>query len=113
VTALGPLSGITVVEMTSNLSGPYAGMLLADQGALVLKIERPGGDETRRIPPYYIQGDSVYFAAVNRNKRAIAVDARHSEGADLIRRLVSAGQQERRVPHQRAPAGDRRARTRL
>ena len=89
MTAGGPLSGITVVEMTSNLSGPYAGMLLADQGALVLKIERPGGDETRRIPPYYIQGDSVYFAAVNRNKRAIAVDARRSEGADLIRRLVS------------------------
>jgi crotonobetainyl-CoA:carnitine CoA-transferase CaiB-like acyl-CoA transferase len=83
-----PLRGITVTELTSNLSGPYAGMLLADQGALVLKVERPGGDETRRIPPYYIDGDSVYFAAVNRNKRVIAVDARQDAGADLIRRLV-------------------------
>jgi crotonobetainyl-CoA:carnitine CoA-transferase CaiB-like acyl-CoA transferase len=63
-------------------------MLLADQGALVLKIERPGGDETRRIPPHFIQGDSIYFAAVNRNKRAIAIDARQDAGAGLIRRLV-------------------------
>jgi crotonobetainyl-CoA:carnitine CoA-transferase CaiB-like acyl-CoA transferase len=83
-----PLHGVTVVELTSNLSGPYAGMLLGDQGALVLKVERPGGDETRRTPPHYIQGDSVYFAAVNRNKRAIAIDAQRREGADLIKRLV-------------------------
>jgi len=83
-----PLRGVTVVELTSNLSGPYAGMLLADQGALVVKVERPSGDETRRIPPYYISGDSVYFAAVNRNKRAIAIDAQRPEGMNLIRRLV-------------------------
>jgi crotonobetainyl-CoA:carnitine CoA-transferase CaiB-like acyl-CoA transferase len=84
-----PLDGIVVLEVTANLAGPYCGMLLADMGANVIKVERPTGDQTRRIPPYFVEGNSVYFASVNRNKRIIAIDGARTEGIALLHDLTS------------------------
>ena len=69
-----PLNGVTIVDFSRILSGPYATMILADLGAAVIKVERPGkGDDARRLPPLK-DGKSAYFAAVNRGKRSIALD---------------------------------------
>ena len=72
----GPLSGLLVADFSRVLAGPYATMLLADLGATVVKVERPGaGDDTRAWgPPYAPDGQSTYFHSVNRNKRSIALD---------------------------------------
>jgi len=64
-----PLAGITVLDFTRVLSGPYCTMLLADMGARVIKIEQPGkGDDTRAWGPPFIGNESAYFLSVNRNK---------------------------------------------
>jgi crotonobetainyl-CoA:carnitine CoA-transferase CaiB-like acyl-CoA transferase len=69
-----PLDGVRVVDLTLNIAGPYGTMILADLGADVLKIERPGvGDDARRMAPVAGEG-SAYFAAINRNKRSVALD---------------------------------------
>ena len=70
-----PLAGFRVLDLTRILSGPYASMLLADLGAEVIKVERPGsGDDTRSWGPPFWRGMSTYFAAVNRGKRSLALD---------------------------------------
>jgi crotonobetainyl-CoA:carnitine CoA-transferase CaiB-like acyl-CoA transferase len=68
-----PLAGVRVIDLTMNIAGPYAAMILADLGADVLKIERPDGDDARRMVPRHDNG-SAYFYAINRNKSAIQVD---------------------------------------
>src|SRR6478736_6621907 len=79
-----PLAGLRVLDCSRVLAGPFATMLLADLGADVIKLEPPGGDESRGWgPPFW--GDpadrvSAYFAAVNRNKRSIVVDLRTDGG---------------------------------
>ncbi len=80
---MGPLDGVLVADFTRVLAGPYATMLLADLGATVVKVERPGaGDDTRAWgPPFAENGQSTYFQAVNRNKHSIALDL--SDAADL------------------------------
>src|SRR6266566_871805 len=84
----GPLNGIRVLDLTRVLAGPFATMLLADLGADVIKVERPGdGDETRGLPPHQ-EGESHYFLSVNRNKRGIAIDLKHPTGRDLVLRLA-------------------------
>jgi crotonobetainyl-CoA:carnitine CoA-transferase CaiB-like acyl-CoA transferase len=84
-----PLAGVTVVDFTRILSGPYATMLLADLGADVIKIERPdGGDDTRGWGPPFWRGFSTYFAAINRGKRSIALDLGVEEGRELARELI-------------------------
>ncbi|WP_406053563.1 CaiB/BaiF CoA transferase family protein [Kribbella sp. NBC_00889] len=70
----GPLSGILVADFSRILAGPYATMLLADLGAEVVKVEAPGGDDTRSWQPPVRDGISTYYLAVNRNKRSIALD---------------------------------------
>jgi crotonobetainyl-CoA:carnitine CoA-transferase CaiB-like acyl-CoA transferase len=85
----GPLAGITVVDFTRVLSGPYCTMLLADMGARVIKIERPGqGDDTRAWGPPFLAGESAYFLSINRNKESLTLDFKHREGRDLLERLV-------------------------
>ncbi len=92
----GALSGVTVVDLTRVLAGPYCTQLLGDLGADVIKIERPGkGDDTRGFaPPFVRDGDgnvtseSAYFMSANRNKRSVAVDLTKPEGQALVRRLV-------------------------
>jgi crotonobetainyl-CoA:carnitine CoA-transferase CaiB-like acyl-CoA transferase len=78
----GPLHGIVVADFSRVLAGPYATMLLGDLGAEVIKVERPGlGDDTRAWgPPYTPQGQSTYFAGVNRNKSTRVLDLRIPEG---------------------------------
>jgi crotonobetainyl-CoA:carnitine CoA-transferase CaiB-like acyl-CoA transferase len=89
-----PLSGLKVIELARILAGPWAGQLLADMGADVIKVEKPGsGDDTRQWgPPFvnYADGgkDAAYFHACNRGKRSVAVDLERKEGQDIILQLV-------------------------
>lgn len=72
--ATGPLAGLLVADFSRILAGPYATMLLADLGADVIKVESPGGDDTRTWQPPVRDGVSTYYLSVNRNKRSIALD---------------------------------------
>ena len=83
------LQGLRVLEMTQVLSGPYCTQVLADLGADVIKLEPPQGDLARAMQPHFIGDDSVYFVALNRNKRSVAVDLKKPEGVDLVRRLIA------------------------
>lgn len=87
----GALDGILVADFSRVLAGPYATMMLADMGAEVVKVERPGtGDDTRHWgPPYGPDGQATYFAGVNRNKRSVAVDLQTPEGLEQARELAS------------------------
>lgn len=86
----GPLQGVKVLDLTRVLSGPYASMVLADLGADVVKIERPGrGDDTRSFGPPFADGVSTYFLSVNRGKRSVVLDLKHDEDKDLLRRLAA------------------------
>src|SRR5262245_18088712 len=90
ITAGSPLSGFRVLDLTRILSGPYASMLLADLGAEVVKVERPGsGDDTRSWGPPFLDGMSTYFAAVNRGKRSVAIDLGTERGRELLRALAA------------------------
>ena len=91
-----PLKGIRVIELARILAGPWAGQLLADLGADVIKVESPdGGDDTRKWgPPFVMSHDgenlsAAYYHSCNRGKRSIAVDFSRSEGADTLRKLVA------------------------
>jgi crotonobetainyl-CoA:carnitine CoA-transferase CaiB-like acyl-CoA transferase len=85
---VGPLNGIRVLDLTRVLAGPFATMLLADLGAEVVKVERPGdGDETRLLEPVR-EGESHYFVSVNRNKRGVVIDLKRPAGRDLALRLA-------------------------
>ncbi|MEU8103696.1 CoA transferase [Nonomuraea muscovyensis] len=85
----GALSGLLVADFSRVLAGPYATMLLADLGADVVKVERPGtGDDTRSWGPPHAGGDSTYFLAVNRNKRSIALDLRDPADLEVARALA-------------------------
>ncbi|MCB9778199.1 MAG: CoA transferase [Alphaproteobacteria bacterium] len=90
----GPLHGLRVLDLSRVLSGPYATMQLADLGADVVKVEPPGGDETRRFgPPFLGEGEaaaSVYFLSVNRGKRSIVLDLKADEDRALCARLIDA-----------------------
>ena len=84
-----PLEGTRVLELTSVLGGPLGGRLLADLGADVIKIEQPGsGDASRRLGPYFLNGESAYFLAFNRNKRSVGLDLRAPGGLDAFYALV-------------------------
>lgn len=86
---MGPLHGITVLDLTRVLSGPYCSMMLADMGARVIKIEQPGtGDDTRGWGPPFLDGESAYFLSINRNKESITVDLKQSAGRTVVERLL-------------------------
>lgn len=79
-----PLEGISVLELSTMIAGPYAGQLMGDLGADVVKIERPGGGELARQLEPRIDGESFYFLTANRNKRSLALDVTTDEGRDLF-----------------------------
>lgn len=86
----GPLAGVKVVDLTHHLAGPTCGLMLADLGADVIKIEKvPGGDDSRRSAPPTIGGESAAFMMMNRNKRGIAVDLKTEGGRRILRRLAA------------------------
>jgi len=86
----GPLSGITVLDLSRVLSGPYCTMQLADMGARVIKIERPGaGDDTRAWGPPFVHGESAYFLSINRNKESVTLNFKDPEGRKLLDELIS------------------------
>jgi crotonobetainyl-CoA:carnitine CoA-transferase CaiB-like acyl-CoA transferase len=86
---MAPLDGITVLDLTRVLSGPYCTMLLADMGARVLKIEQPGrGDDTRAWGPPFLEGESAYFLSINRNKESVTLDFKQPGGRALIEELI-------------------------
>lgn len=86
----GALDGVVIADFSRVLAGPYATMLLADLGAAVIKVERPGvGDDTRQWgPPFTAAGQSTYFEAVNRNKSSVVLDL--SRDGDLAREIIAA-----------------------
>src|ERR1700689_1236318 len=87
----GALADLRIVDFSRVLAGPLAAMGLADLGAQVIKVERPGtGDETRRWgPPYDETGMATYFQAVNRNKASVALDLGTDGGRERARELVA------------------------
>ncbi|HSW04350.1 CaiB/BaiF CoA transferase family protein [Aquabacterium sp.] len=89
VAARGALVGVRVIDLSRVLAGPLCTQMLADQGADVIKVEPPGGDETRTLgPPFNDAGDAAYYTAVNRGKRAIALDLSHLDGQATLLALL-------------------------
>jgi crotonobetainyl-CoA:carnitine CoA-transferase CaiB-like acyl-CoA transferase len=85
----GPLAGLTIVDLTRVLSGPYCTMLLADMGARVIKVEHPGhGDDTRAWGPPFVGRESAYFLSINRNKESLTLDFKNIEGRQLLAQLI-------------------------
>lgn len=87
----GPLSHLRILDLSRVLAGPWAGQMLADLGAEVIKVEKPeGGDDTRAWgPPFAEGGESAYYLSANRGKRSVAIDMATAEGQDLIRALAA------------------------
>lgn len=91
-----PLTGIRVIELARVLAGPWAGQMLADLGADVIKVENPeGGDDTRAWGPPFVEGkdgenlSAAYYHATNRGKRSVAVDLKTADGQEIVRQLVA------------------------
>ncbi|HEY52508.1 MAG TPA: CoA transferase, partial [Caldilineae bacterium] len=84
-----PLNGIRVLDMTEAMAGPYAGMMLGDLGADVIKIERAGvGDSSRGWGPPFVNGESAYFLSANRNKRSLTLNLKQDAAKDIFHSLV-------------------------
>jgi CoA:oxalate CoA-transferase len=83
----GSLDGVRVLELARYQAGPRGGMILSDLGAEVIKIEKPGGEETRKSPPL-VRGQSVYFAVYNRGKKSLCLDLRQARGKEVFAALV-------------------------
>ena len=85
----GPIKGIKVLELAQIMAGHTCGLMLADLGADVIKIEKiPGGDDTRRFLPPDVNGEAAAFMMMNRNKRGITLDLKKKEGVEVFKRLV-------------------------
>jgi crotonobetainyl-CoA:carnitine CoA-transferase CaiB-like acyl-CoA transferase len=84
----GPLAGCRVIELAHIMAGPVAGLMLADMGADVIKVEKLSGDDTRRFVPPTIEGESAAFLMMNRNKRGIVLDLKSEDGRQALQRLV-------------------------
>ena len=86
----GPLAGVKVLELAQIMAGPTCGMLLADLGADVIKVERvPGGDDTRRMDRPSVRGESASFMAMNRNKRGIALNLKLPAAQEALKRMAA------------------------
>ena len=83
------LSDVRVLDLTTSIAGPYATMQLADWGAQVIKVERPGrGDDTRYWGPPFLDGDSLWFLSVNRNKQSVTLDYSQERGYAVLLALL-------------------------
>lgn len=85
----GPLNGLRVLELGSFIAGPFAGQLLGDYGAEVLKVESANGGDAMRRWGLNVEGESLWWPAIARNKKSVALDLRREEGRDVIRRLIA------------------------
>jgi formyl-CoA transferase len=84
-----PLQGYRILDLSRILAGPYCSMILGDQGAEVIKVERPGvGDDTRTWGPPFAGGESAYYLCCNRNKKSIIIDLQNKAGIELVRELA-------------------------
>jgi formyl-CoA transferase/CoA:oxalate CoA-transferase len=89
-TDAAPLDGLTVLDFTRVLSGPYCTMLLADMGARVIKLEQPGrGDDTRAWGPPFVNGESAYFLSINRNKESLTLDLKQRSARAALETLLA------------------------
>lgn len=84
----GPLDGIVVCDLSRVLAGPYCTMLLADMGATVIKIESPGGDDTRAWTPPVHDGEATYYLSINRNKQSMVLDFREPDDVAVVHELM-------------------------
>ena len=85
----GPIQGIRVLELAQIMAGPTCGLMLADLGAEVIKVEKiPGGDDTRRFLPPDINGEASAFMMMNRNKKGIAINLKKQEGIEILKRMI-------------------------
>lgn len=83
------LEGIRVIDLTTFMSGPYASMILGDLGADIIKIEQPNeGDTSRHVPPYFHEGESLYYISLNRNKKSVTLNLTTDEGKGILYELV-------------------------
>jgi crotonobetainyl-CoA:carnitine CoA-transferase CaiB-like acyl-CoA transferase len=86
---MGILSGIRVLDFTRVVAGPYCTMLLGDLGAEIVKVEQPGqGDDTRSWGPPFVEGESTYFLALNRNKKSVCLDLRDAQDLRTVQQLM-------------------------
>jgi crotonobetainyl-CoA:carnitine CoA-transferase CaiB-like acyl-CoA transferase len=88
-TPTGPLAGLRVIELAHIMAGPVCGLMLADMGADVIKVEKPTGDDSRRFVPPEIEGESAAYMMMNRNKRGIALNLKDPEALEILRRLLA------------------------
>lgn len=80
-----PLSGVRILDLTLIMAGPYCTLILADLGAEVIKIEKPGiGESSREMPPHFFEGQSAYFIAMNRNKKSMTLDLKSEAGKRIF-----------------------------
>ncbi len=84
----GALAGLRVLDLTRVLAGPYCTMLLGDMGAEVVKVESPGGDDTRAWGPPHVGGEAAYFLGVNRSKRSVVLDLARPENRETLGRMI-------------------------
>jgi len=84
-----PLSGIRILDLTLIMAGPYCTLILGDLGAEVIKIEKPEvGEGSRGMPPYFVEGESAYFMAMNRNKKSMTLDLKSEKGKEIFYELT-------------------------
>jgi formyl-CoA transferase len=86
---MGALDGVLVVDFSRAVAGPHAAMMLGDLGARVIKVESPGGDDSRQWGPPFVDGESTYFLSVNRNKESVVLDLKTEEGRAVLDTLVA------------------------
>ncbi len=84
----GPLAGVKVLDLTRALAGPYGSMILGDLGADIIKVEGPDGDFTRKVPPHFHMGQSMYFISMNRSKKSVGIDLKSEGGREVFYRLT-------------------------
>ena len=88
----GPLAGVKVLELAQIMAGPTCGIMLADLGADVIKVERvPGGDDTRKMDRRSVNGESASFLAMNRNTRGIALNLKLTAAQEALKRMAAKG----------------------